>query len=165
MQQIEHRATPAGELGHEDHIDLASLGEAEDLLTLFTVIFGAGRSLLPDTGNLVARLLGEGLEVALLTRARLIGGRYPAIKRGGLSQLNPRVKDPNKWHFSCSAMSIRLKCTSKETLMPSRETPEPQGRPLSELSEIQRDRAMARFAVLRPHLEDGAALAQAARAA
>jgi putative transposase len=49
--------------------------------------------------------------------------------------------------------------------MPSRETPEPQGRPLAELSEIQRDRAMARFAVLRPHLEDGAALAQAARAA
>ena len=49
--------------------------------------------------------------------------------------------------------------------MPSRETPEPQERPLAELSEIQRDRAMARFAVLRPHLEDGAHLAQAARAA
>lgn len=38
--------------------------------------------------------------------------------------------------------------------MPSRETPELQERPLAELSEIQRDRAMARFAVLRPHLED-----------
>jgi len=49
--------------------------------------------------------------------------------------------------------------------MPSRETPEPQERPLVELSEIQRDRAMARFAMLRPHLEDGAALAQSARAA
>ncbi|MGA2602182.1 MAG: Mu transposase C-terminal domain-containing protein [Bryobacteraceae bacterium] len=34
-----------------------------------------------------------------------------------------------------------------------------------ELSEIQRDRAMVRFAALRPHLEDGATLAQAARAA
>ena len=49
--------------------------------------------------------------------------------------------------------------------MPSRETSELQERPLVELPEIQRDRAMARFAVLRPHLEDGAPLAQAARAA
>jgi hypothetical protein len=66
MQQIEHQAIPAGEFGHEDHINLASLGEAEDLLTLFTVIFGAGRGFLADTDDLVARLLGEGLEIALL---------------------------------------------------------------------------------------------------
>jgi putative transposase len=62
-------------------------------------------------------------------------------------------------------MSIRLKCTSKGTLMLPHETSEPQERPLVELSEIQRDRAMVRFAALRPHLEDGATLAQAARAA
>jgi putative transposase len=49
--------------------------------------------------------------------------------------------------------------------MSSRETSEPQERALTKLSEIQRDRAMARFAVLRPHLEDGAPLAQSARAA
>ena len=49
--------------------------------------------------------------------------------------------------------------------MSSRETPRLQERPLAELSEIQRDRAMARFAVLRPHLEDGIPLAQASRAA
>ena len=49
--------------------------------------------------------------------------------------------------------------------MPSYKTSEPQERPLGELSEIQRDRAMARFAVLRPHLEDGASLARAARVA
>ena len=49
--------------------------------------------------------------------------------------------------------------------MPSRETSEPQQQPLVGLSEIQRDRAMVRFAVLRSHLEDGAPLAQAARAA
>lgn len=49
--------------------------------------------------------------------------------------------------------------------MPSRETSEPQERPLAELSEIQRERAMARFAVLRPHLEGGVPLAQSARAA
>lgn len=36
---------------------------------------------------------------------------------------------------------------------------------MSQLSEVERERAMARFAVLRPHLEDGVALAHAARTA
>jgi leucine-zipper of insertion element IS481 len=49
--------------------------------------------------------------------------------------------------------------------MPSPETSKPQERPLAELAEIQRDRAMVRFAVLQPHLERGTPLAQAARAA
>lgn len=49
--------------------------------------------------------------------------------------------------------------------MPSREMSEPLERALVELPEIQRQGAMARFAMLRPHLEDGASLAQAARAA
>ncbi|MGH7121553.1 MAG: Mu transposase C-terminal domain-containing protein [Acetobacteraceae bacterium] len=49
--------------------------------------------------------------------------------------------------------------------MPSREMSEPQGRALTQLSQSQRERAMARFAVLQPHLEEGASLAQAARAA
>jgi hypothetical protein len=40
MQQIEHRATPAGELGHEDYIDLAGLHEAEDFFMKAPVIFG-----------------------------------------------------------------------------------------------------------------------------
>ena len=42
--------------------------------------------------------------------------------------------------------------------------PDPQERVLADLPEIQRERAMGRFAVLRPHLEGGAPLSQAARA-
>jgi putative transposase len=49
--------------------------------------------------------------------------------------------------------------------MPFREMSELQGRALAELSEAQRKRAMDRVGVLRPHLDDGASLAQAARAA
>jgi hypothetical protein len=38
---------------------------------------------------LIARLLGEGAEISFLASAGLVGCRYPAIKRGRLSQLNP----------------------------------------------------------------------------
>ena len=49
--------------------------------------------------------------------------------------------------------------------MPTQELLKSHRHALAELSGVQRERAMARFAVLRPHLEDGAALAQSARAA
>jgi putative transposase len=49
--------------------------------------------------------------------------------------------------------------------MPSQEPPQQHGRAMTQLSEGQREQAMARFAVLRPHLEGGTPLAQAARAA
>jgi leucine-zipper of insertion element IS481 len=49
--------------------------------------------------------------------------------------------------------------------MPPQEPPQPSARAVTQLSEGQRQLAMARFAVLRPYLEDGVALAQAARTA
>jgi len=49
--------------------------------------------------------------------------------------------------------------------MPPQEPPQPPGRAITQLSEGEREQAMARFAVLRPHLEEGASLARAARAA
>ena len=89
MEQIKHRAAPPGELGHEDHIDLAGLGESQDFFSLGAVVLGAGGGFLPNGGDLVARLLGDGAQFPLLAGASLIGGRYPTVRRGGFSQLNP----------------------------------------------------------------------------
>lgn len=103
MEQIEHQATPAGELGDENDIDLAGLGERQDLLAFDAVVLRAGAGFLPDSDDFVAGFLGEGLEVSLLAGTGLIGSGYPAMERGGLSQLNPRRQTPRKkglfpWH-------------------------------------------------------------------
>ena len=121
VEQIEHRAAPAGQFSDEDDIDLAGLGEREDLLALGPVILGTGAGFLPNTDDFVAGLLGEGLEVALLTGTRLIGGRYPAIECGGLSQLNPRRQTPRKRVFSRGTVLVYSKFTSRGTAMPRRE--------------------------------------------
>jgi hypothetical protein len=56
MKEIEHRATPAGELGHEDDIDLACLSKRQDFLPFGPIVSGARSGLLPGTGDLVAGL-------------------------------------------------------------------------------------------------------------
>src|SRR5580704_2681379 len=89
MQQIEHRTPPAGQLGHQDDIDLAGLGQCHDALAFGAVILGSGGSFLPDADDFVTGLLCESPEVPLLARAGLIGGGDSAVDGGGLSQLNP----------------------------------------------------------------------------
>lgn len=42
MEEIEHRAAPPGELGYENHIDLAGLGESQYFLSLSTVDLSCG---------------------------------------------------------------------------------------------------------------------------
>jgi len=49
-------------------------------------VLGAGGGFLPHPNNLVAGLL----QIPLLARTRLIGGRDAGLDRGGLSKLNPR---------------------------------------------------------------------------
>jgi hypothetical protein len=92
--------TPTSELSDEDDVNLSSLGERQDFFAHGPIVFGARRCFLPDTGNLVTSLLGEGPQIPFLTSTGLVDGRYPAIKRYGLSQLNPRRRTPRKTVFS-----------------------------------------------------------------
>jgi hypothetical protein len=105
-----------------DHVDLAGLGEREDLLALGPVVLGAGTGFLPDPDDFVAGLFGEGLEVALLASTGLVGGRYPAIECGGLSQLNPRRQTTTRKRVVFrGTVLVYSKFTSRRTAMPRRE--------------------------------------------
>jgi hypothetical protein len=73
----------------------------------------------PD--DFVARLFGEGAQIAFLSGTGLVGGGYPAIQRCGLSQLNPSRQTPRKRAFSCGGVLVYSKYTSKGTGMPHRE--------------------------------------------
>jgi hypothetical protein len=82
MEEIEHRAPPAGELRYEDDIDFAGLSKREHFLPFDPIALGARGGLLPHTDDLVTGFLGEDPKVPLLTGTGLVGGRYPAIERG-----------------------------------------------------------------------------------
>ena len=56
MEEIQHRATPARELGDEDDIDLARLSKREDFFPFGPIILGAGCGLFPHTDDLVSGL-------------------------------------------------------------------------------------------------------------
>ena len=73
----------------------------------------------PD--DFVARLFGEGAQIAFLSGTGLVDGGYPAIQRGRLSQLNPSRQTPRKRAFSCGGVLVYSKYTSKGTGMPHRE--------------------------------------------
>ena len=77
----------------------------------------------PDSDDFVARLFGEGAQIALLSGTGLVGGGYPAIQRGRLSQLNPSRQTPRKRAFSCGRVLVYSKYTSKGT--GGRRSPQP----------------------------------------
>jgi hypothetical protein len=66
VEEIEHRAAPACELGDEDHVNFAGLGQRQDFLALGALILGPGSYFFPDPDDFIARLLGEGAQVSLL---------------------------------------------------------------------------------------------------
>jgi hypothetical protein len=78
---------------------LRAWASARIFLALGPIVLGAGGGFLPDADDLVAGLLGEGLQVPLLAGTGLVGGRYPAVERGGLSQLNPLGSDHETRRF------------------------------------------------------------------
>ncbi len=88
VEQIEHRAAPAGKFGDKNYIDIAGLRQGKNLLAFSALILRSRGGFLPDSDNFVAGLFGEGSEIPFLTGAGLVGGGYPAIKRCRLSQLN-----------------------------------------------------------------------------
>jgi hypothetical protein len=59
-------ASPSGQLGDQDGIDLASLRERHHLLALCTVGLGTGGFLLVDADDLEAATLGKGTRIAFL---------------------------------------------------------------------------------------------------
>ena len=52
VEQVEHRAAPAGEIRDEDDVDLARLSEHQNLLALGAVVLGARAGFLPDADDL-----------------------------------------------------------------------------------------------------------------
>ena len=60
MEQIEHRAAPAGQLSDQDDVDIAGLRQRQNLLPLDALILRPGRGFLPDPSDFIARLFGEG---------------------------------------------------------------------------------------------------------
>src|SRR5450631_4436959 len=49
--------------------------------------------------TLLAGLFSEGAQIAFMSGTGLVGGGYPAIQRGRLSQLNPSHQTPRKRPF------------------------------------------------------------------
>jgi hypothetical protein len=59
-------AAPVSELGDEDHVDLAGLGERQDLLAFGALVLGPGGRFFPDAEDLVAGFFRERSQVSLL---------------------------------------------------------------------------------------------------
>jgi len=88
VDEVDGRASPPGELGHQDGVELSSLCEPHDSLPLDPVRLGPRGGLLEDPHDLVARALGEVAEIALLPVAVLVRGGDSAVDGGSrLSQL------------------------------------------------------------------------------
>src|SRR5450755_152832 len=121
MEQIEHRSAPAGEFGNQDDIDLAGLRQCENQLAFGALVLSSRGGFFPDPDDFVAGLFSEGAQIAFLSGTGLVGGGYPAIQRGRLSQFNPSRQTPRKRAFSCGRVLVYSKYTSKGTGMPHRE--------------------------------------------
>src|SRR4051812_45403718 len=74
VQQVEGAAAPAGQLGHQHHIDLAPLRQGDDLAPLGAVDPRAGAGFPEHADHRVATARGKGRQVALLPLAGLVGG-------------------------------------------------------------------------------------------
>ena len=60
LHEVDGAASPSGQFGDQDGIDLASLRERHHLLALDTVGLGTGGFLLVNADDLEAATLGEG---------------------------------------------------------------------------------------------------------
>jgi hypothetical protein len=80
VEQIEHRAAPAGQFRNKDCVDIAGLRQCKDLLTFGALILCPRGSFLPNPCNFITGFFGESAKIAFLASAGLIGRRYPAIK-------------------------------------------------------------------------------------
>jgi hypothetical protein len=89
VEQIEHRAAPAGEFCDQNGVDIAGLSQGKDLLSLGALILHPIGSFLPYPDDSIPGFPGEGAEIPFLASAGLVVGGYPAVDRGRLSQLNP----------------------------------------------------------------------------
>ena len=82
MEQVAHRAAPAGELGDEDNIDLACLGERKDFFALGAVLRVRPKAMTVAVivAGLVPILLGSGTGSEVMQRiaAPMVGGMITA---------------------------------------------------------------------------------------
>jgi hypothetical protein len=115
LHQVLRASPPARQLGDQDGVDLACLGELHHLLALGAVVLGPRSRFLEHGDNLVLAAPGEGAKVSFLALARLILRADPAVDRD-LSQLNPlgnwTAKVPHIHVFRSESWCIKYSFTT-----------------------------------------------------
>jgi len=95
LHEILGASSPTRQLGDEDGVDVACLGESHHLLALNAIVLGARGGLLEDTDDFEASAPGKCAEITFLALAGLVVGADPAVD-GDLSQLIPSEMELRK---------------------------------------------------------------------